>query len=103
VSIFDWIKDIEKQYDNLINNAKTINLKNIEEFRTQQQEQLDKFLDDKNQLVNNALMTLTTSSNVQIKIFEEKMDKAFNKIEEEFQLEIPKLLNLIFNEMGLDF
>lgn len=100
---FEWIKDIENLYENLINNAKNINLKDIEEFREQQRKQFETFIERKNDLVNEALIILTTSGNVQIKEFDNQIDKAIQKIELQFQEEIANLLKININEMGLDF
>jgi predicted DNA-binding transcriptional regulator len=103
MDVFEWVKDIEELYENLINNAKDINLKDIEEFREQQRTQFESFLEKKNELVNNALISLTTSGDTQIKEFEAQIDKAIEKIEVQFQEEISNLHKLIIDEMGLDF
>ncbi|MHA2037234.1 MAG: hypothetical protein ACW98X_12415 [Promethearchaeota archaeon] len=103
MDVFEWVKDIEDLYENLINNAKDINLKDIEEFREQQRKQFESFVEKKNELVNNALITLATSGDTQIKEFEDQIDKAIKKIEVQFQEEISNLHKLIIVEMGLDF
>jgi vacuolar-type H+-ATPase subunit H len=103
MDLFEWIKDFERLYENLIDNAKEINLKNIEEFRDQQRKQFETFIERKNELVNDSLSTLATSSDTQIKEFEDQIDKAINKIEVQFQEEIANLHKIILDEMGLDF
>jgi hypothetical protein len=103
MDVFDWIKDIERLYENLINNAKDINLKDIEEFREQQRKQFETFLERKNELVNEALITLAMSGDTQNKEFGDQIDKALKKIEVQFQEEIANLHKIIIDEMGLDF
>ena len=100
---FDWIKDIEIIYENLIKNAKEINLKNIEDFREMQRKKFEVFLEKKNDLVNNALINLTVDSKAQTKIFEDQMDDAIEKIESEFQKQIGNIYELIIDKLGLDF
>jgi hypothetical protein len=103
MNIFEWIKDIEQVYDDLINNAKEINLNDIEKFREEQRIEFEKFLDKKNELVNNALINLSKDVDSQIKVFRETMDKAINKIEKKFKKNIQNLQKLIITETGLDF
>lgn len=103
MDLFEWIKDFERLYEKLIDNAKEINLNSIEEFRDQQRKQFETFIERKNELVNDSLSTLATSSDTQIKEFEDQIDKAINKIEVQFQEEIANLHKIIIDEMGLDF
>ena len=103
MDLFEWIKDFERLYEKLIDNAKEINLKSIEEFRDQQRKQFETFIERKNELVNDSLSTLATSSDTQIKEFEDQIYKAINKIEVQFQEEIANLNKIILDEMGLDF
>ncbi len=103
MDLFEWIKDIERLYENLIKNAKDINLKDIEGFRDQQTKQFETFIERKNELVNDALITLTTSGDSQINEFGDQIDKAINKIEVKFQEEMGNLHKIIIDEMGLDF
>lgn len=103
MNLFEWIKDIENLYENLINNAKDINLKEIEKFRDQQRKKFEDFLEKKNELINNALIKLATDSNAKTKEFEDQMDVALKNIELLFQKEIGNLNKLIIDEVGLDF
>jgi hypothetical protein len=103
MNIFKWIKDIENVYEDLINSAKTVNLNDIEEFRESQRLNFEEFLKNKNDLVRNALITLSQDVDSEIKVFHEKIDKAIKKIEKEFQNNIQDLNKLIITEAGLDF
>ncbi len=103
MDVFDWLRDIEKVYEDLINNSKAINLKDIEEFREQHRKRFEFFIEEKNELVNNAIMTLANDVNKETKVFENQMDTALNHIKTEFQKEIKNLHKLIIEEVGLDF
>ena len=103
MSLFEWIEDIEKTYEKLVKDAKDINLKNIEEFRDQQRMYFEYYLEEKNDLINNALIELANDVRKETEVFETQMDKAIKIIEEDFQKEIEKLHKLIIDEVGLDF
>lgn len=103
MDLFEWIKDIEKVYEDLINNAKEINLNDIEEFRDQYRKRLEFFIDEKNELINNALINLSIEVDKETKVFEEQMDNALKHIKKQFQKEIKNLQELIIEEVGLDF
>lgn len=103
MDLFEWIKDIEKVYEDLINNAKEINLNDIEEFRDQYRKRLEFFIDEKNDLINNALINLSIEVDKETKVFEEQMDSALDYIKKQFQKEIKNLQELIIEEVGLDF
>ena len=103
MDLFEWIKDIEKVYEDLINNAKEINLNDIEEFRDQYRKRLEFFIDEKNELINNALINLSIEVDKETKVFEEQMVNALKHIKNQFQKEIKNLQELIIVEVGLDF
>ncbi len=103
MDVFDWLKDIEKVYEDLIDNSKVINLEDIEEFREQYRKRFEFFLEEKNEVVNKAIMTLATDINKETKVFENQIDNALNHIKTEFQKEIENLHKLIIEEIGLDF
>ncbi len=103
MDIFKWIKDIENVYDELINNAKTVNLNDIEEFRESQRKKFEDYVKKKNELVKNALTTLSQDVDSEINVFNKKIDKAIKNIENEFQKSVQGLNKLIIAEAGLDF
>jgi hypothetical protein len=103
MDVFKWIRDIENVYEDLIDNAKTVNLNDIEEFRESQRKQFEDYLKKKNDLVRNALVTLSKDVDSEIQIFGDKIEKAIKKIEKEFQNSIQNLNKLIISEAGLDF
>ncbi len=103
MDLFEWLKDIEIVYEDLINNAKEINLNDIEEFRDQYRKRLEFFIDEKNDLINNGLINLSIEVDKETKVFEEQMDDALKYIKKQFQKEIKSLHELIIEEVGLDF
>ncbi len=103
MDIFKWIKDIENVYEELINNAKNVNLNDIEEFRETQRKEFEEYVRKKNDLVKNALITLSIDTDLEINVFQDKIDKAIKNIEKEFQSSIQNLNKLIISEAGLEF
>lgn len=103
MDVFKWIKDIEDVYEDLINKAKDVNLKDIEDFRELQRKTFENFLSKKNELVNNAFFKLTSDVDSEIKMFRDKMNTAIKKIEHEFENNIQNLQKLIITEAELDF
>ena len=103
MDFFEWVKDIEKVYEDLIGNAKKLNLNEIEEYRKEQDEKFDDFITKINVLVNTALGNLTVDSEIKTNTFEKKVDKAIQNIETEFKKNLENLQKLIIEEVGLDF
>lgn len=103
MDIFENLKDIEKVYEDLINNAKKLNLKDIEDFRSDQDKKFEQFIKKKNELVNTTLGNLAIEVDGEIKTFEKQLNNAIKKIEMHFQKNIGKLHKLIIEEVGLDF
>lgn len=103
MDFFENLKDIEKVYEDLINNAKNLSLKEIEKIRDNEQGTFEKFIREKNELVNEVLGTLSKEVTIKINIFENNLDGAIKKIELQFQKTIVNLQKLIIEEVGLDF
>lgn len=103
MDIFKNLNEIEKVYEDLIENAKKLNLKEIEDFRNEQNEKFDSFITKVNVLVNTAIGNLTVDIETKKITFEKQMNDALNKIDYEFQKNIDNLQKLIIKEIGLDF
>lgn len=103
MEIFNWMKDIEKVYDDLINKAKEANLKEIEEFRGSQEKTLGELFDRKKKLVNDTLLVLSDEINSNIKSFEKELESAIKNIESAYQENIEDLKKLIIDKLGTDF
>lgn len=103
MDLFGWIRDIQNIYDNLINNAKNINLNQIEDFREEQDKKFETFLNKINVLVKTALGNLAVDIDAKTNVFEKDLNHAIKKIDVEFKKNMPKLEKLIIKEVGLDF
>ena len=103
MDLFEWIRDIQKVYEDLVNNAKNINLKEIEEYREDQDKKFETFLSKMNVLVNTALGNLAVYIDDKTNTFEKNLNHAIKNIEVEFQKNIGNLEKLIIEEVGLDF
>jgi len=98
MDLFENLKDIEKVYEDLVNNAKNLNLKEIENYRDNEQRTFERFIIEKNELVNDVLGTLAKEANKKISNFEDKLDGAIKKIELQFQKSIRNLQKIIIEE-----
>lgn len=103
MDLFEWIRDIQKVYEDLVNNAKNINLKEIEEYREEQDKKFETFLTKINVLVKTALGNLAVDIDDKTNTFEKNQNHAIKNIEVEFQKNIGNLEKLIIEEAGLDF
>ncbi|MEE9377827.1 MAG: hypothetical protein V3V33_07295 [Candidatus Lokiarchaeia archaeon] len=103
MDLFEWIMDIQSVYEDLISNAKNINLKEIETFRKEQDKKYDIFINKINVLVNTALENLAVDIDGKTNIFKKKLNDALKNIDAEFQKNIEDLEKLIIEEIGFDF
>ncbi|MFW9998693.1 MAG: hypothetical protein ACFE9Q_06115 [Candidatus Hodarchaeota archaeon] len=103
MDIFEWVKDIEKVYDNLISDAKSLNLKEIEEFREKQNQKFEEYLTKINVLVQTAIGNLTVDIDKETNVYEKNLDNALKKIEIDFKKNSGNLQKLIIEKVGLDF
>ncbi len=103
MDVFENLKDIENIYEDLIKNAKDLNLNDIEEFRKDQIKEFESLVAIRNELVNQALGNLTLEVNNKTIKFEERLKDAISKIELDFKNSIMKLQNLIIEKAGIDF
>lgn len=103
MDVFENLKDIENIYEDLIKNAKNSNLNDIEEFRKDQIGKFETLMGTKNELVNDVLGSISLEVNSQTKMFEERLNKAINKIELEFRNSMTNLQKLIIKKADIDF
>lgn len=103
MEIFNWIKDIEKIYGDLISKARDANLSEIEEFRNEQEIILGKLLDLKKKLVNDTLLLLSDEINSNIKSFENELGSSIKNMENMYQENVEDLKKLIIEKLGMNF
>ncbi len=103
MDLFKWTQYIQNIYHNLVENAKNVSLKQIEEFREEQDKKFETFLNKINVLVKTALGNLAIDIDSKTNIFERDLNHAIKNIEVEFKKNIPNLEKLIVDKVGLDF
>ena len=75
MEIFKWVKDIERIYDNLIENAKKENLEELREFRENQEEIMEKLLSKRQEILSLAFKNLSIEVNKEIGNFDKRMEE----------------------------
>lgn len=103
MEIFNWIKDIEKIYENLISKARDANLAEIEEFRVAQEKILGELLDQKKKNVNDTLLLLSDGLKSNIKSFEEELEISIKNMDKAYQEKVEDLKKLIIDKLGMNF
>lgn len=101
--IFEWAKDLEKVYKDLIEKAKEQNLKEIEELQKENQKSLEETQNSKGDLVTKALNSLRDDVNTEISQFKKKLEKILNDYDQSYNQNKNNLIDKIINELGLDF
>ena len=69
MEIFDWAKEIERIYEELIEKTKNENLAEIQALREEQEKTLGRSMEQKQTIVNNALKVLSEKVNKEIESF----------------------------------
>jgi len=103
MEIFNWIKDIEKIYEDLISKARDANLREIEEFRATQEKILGELLDQKKKNVNDTLLLLSDGLKSNIKSFEEELGSSIKNMDKAYQEKVEDLKKLIIDKLGMNF
>jgi hypothetical protein len=103
MDLFEWVKDIENVYEDLIQNAKKLNLDEIEEYREEQTGKFEDFVTKINVLVKTAIGNLTVDIDAKTNTFDKELGDALRNIEVEFQKKIKNLKKIIIEEIGFNF
>jgi hypothetical protein len=103
MKIFEWMKDIEKVYNDLIEKAKEENLIEIQNFRKEQEKILEVYLQKKQNIVKNILSSLNTETNEGVKVFKEDIKSKLEAVKASYENEKKNLLDKIITKIGLDF
>ncbi|MFX0030058.1 MAG: hypothetical protein ACFE8B_12670 [Candidatus Hermodarchaeota archaeon] len=103
MKIFEWIEEIEKIYKDLINKAKNENLNELENLRSQQENNMEEKIEINKNIVESALKS-------QLKVLKEKdmfiLEKIKDfkiKMEKEYQKSKEYLFELLIKDIGFDF
>jgi vacuolar-type H+-ATPase subunit H len=101
--IFEWVNDIEKVYQQLIDKARQENSLEIQVFKEQQENLLKEMQKKNHDLVNLSLESLSEDVISGIRSYEEKIDEALQKIKNDYQKKKNKLINQMIEELGVSF
>ena len=101
--IFDWVKDIEETYKYLIEDTKKVRLTDLESFQEQQGMIFKNIIKKKQQIIDNTLDDLTKEFNRGMDLFENQFKETINQIRIQYQKNKNKIINLIINQLGLEF
>ena len=103
MKIFEWAKEIENVYKDLIEKSKNQNLKEIEILRVENEQLIDESLQKKQNLVNIALKSLNKDVKKEISQFEENLKSILKNFEQDYNQNKKKIINDIIKSLGMDF
>jgi len=103
MKIFEWVEEIERIYEELVDKAKKESLDDIQKERKTQEKLLEETTRNNQKIIDNALKTVSTKVNEESVKFEELLTNLRNKIENFYYENKEDLTNSIFKELGFDF
>jgi hypothetical protein len=102
MDIFKWVQDIENVYDDLIEKAKKENLEELNDFRKNQEENMEELLSKKQDVLSLAFKNLSIEVNKEIEKFDKKLEELIKNIEKEFQKNKDLIKKSILQKIGFD-
>ena len=103
MEIFKWVKDIEKIYDDLIENAKKENLEELREFRENQDKMMEDLLSKRQDVLSLAFKNLSIEVNKEIETFDKRLEESIKKIENNYQRNKGLIKKSVLHQIGFDF
>ncbi|MFX0057798.1 MAG: hypothetical protein ACFE85_03345 [Candidatus Hodarchaeota archaeon] len=103
MKIFEWIKDIEKVYEDLIEKAKEESLIEIQTFRKEQEKFLEDSIQTKQNNVKEVLKSLNKETKEEIRIFKEKLESKLKLVKSNYERKMEELIEEIITKAGLNF
>jgi vacuolar-type H+-ATPase subunit H len=103
MKIFDWAKELEKIYEELLEEAKNQNLNEIEELKVENEKLIEESLQHKQKLVKKALNSVSNDADKEIMQFKENLTRILEKWEQDYNKNRLKIINDIIRKLGLDF
>jgi len=100
--IFEWAKEVEKIYQDLIEKAKKENLREIQNLRDEQEKIFDESLKKNQNFVNLALISLNEDVNKENEIFRINLEKELKEIESKYEKNKVILIRAIIDKLGLN-
>ncbi|TFG15782.1 MAG: hypothetical protein EU535_00880 [Promethearchaeota archaeon] len=103
MKIFEWIEDIEKVYDDLIEKAKKKATDEIDSLREDQEKIMEDLESKKQHFVNSTLKNLSEDITNGINDFKSNLEKTIGMFENKFQEYEKKEIKTILGKLGFDF
>ena len=103
MEIFNWVKEIEDLYKELIEKTQNENLTEIQNLKNKNDELIDKTLMEKQKFVSLWLKNLSDTVNDEIKKLNLKLVDVFKEIELNFQKRCKNLEESIIEKLGFNF
>jgi F0F1-type ATP synthase membrane subunit b/b' len=103
MDIFDWVKDIEETYKYLIEKAKDESLKVTQDYKVQQEKELENTIKTKQRLIDSTLATLSEEVHDEVKQFDEQIIGALKNIEKTFKRKRKTFVKEILKKIELEF
>ena len=103
MEIFNWVKEIEDIYENLIDKSKKENLAEINDLRSIQEKFLDEKIKEKQEFVKSASNANAKDIDDANNLLKEDLKNILKKIEVNYQEKKEKLIQLIIEKLGFDF
>ncbi|MFX1380638.1 MAG: hypothetical protein ACFFA4_16265 [Promethearchaeota archaeon] len=103
MKIFEWVEEVEKIYENLIENAKKESLDELERLRTEQEKNMEERIENNRKIVESALKSLSENLNNEDNFITEKIKDFKEKMEITYKNYKETLFNTIIKEIGFDF
>jgi len=103
MNIFEWAKDIEKVYQQLIEKARKENTLELQVFKEQQENILKELLKKNHDLVNLSLESLSEDVTNGVRSYEAQFDEALKLIEKDYQKNKSELISEIISKLGFKF
>ncbi len=103
MKIFEWVEEIERIYEELVETAKKESLEDIQKDRSAQEKLLEDTTRKNQDIINNALKTVSKKLSAESAKFEELLMNLRNNIEKYYYDNKEDLINSIFKELGFDF
>jgi len=103
MSIFNWVKDIEETYDELIEKAQKENKSELNNLKEQEETNLKQTLDKKRNFIERVLNELKQDIDFRISNFKQKINKEIEKTEKDYKSIQDQIIKQVLSDIGVDF
>jgi uncharacterized protein YpuA (DUF1002 family) len=103
LNIFDNVKELEKMYENLLNEAKERHTEEVRSLREKYDEVIDKRANLLDVYINDTLENLSIELQDKINEYKNTMTQLFHEIEQEYKKNKEDFINQIIKVLELPF